>query len=167
MNILDREAFTIILGLIVLGSVGGAILYVNPYRSKPYTAIALLNENCRIGDYPRIVFNNSNIKLCLFIDNHLGYPALFRIDYRIAYPETPPNRSNPSTGILIDYLYLFVDKGENKTIKYNTYIRVNRSNIDHIYLIFTLWYLDPDTGEWRYTGRMVDLYVKIISNPLG
>ncbi len=167
MNLLDEEVFAVILAVVVVGSVFAIAMYLRPENPEPFTAIGLLNEECKIGDYPVEVFNDTSISLCIFVDNHLDEARLFEIRYKIADNTTIPTNTTPSPRPVVKRWDVFLDKYQNRTFRINipVYMYGNQTN-GRVALVFELWVLDPGTGEWQYTGRWVHLYVQVVPAPL-
>ncbi len=168
MNLLDEEVFAVLLAVIVVASVFSIAMILRPENPEPFTAIGLLNVNCKIGDYPDKVFNGDNITLCIFIDNHLDYAAMFEVRYKIADPNSLPTNETPSPKDTILSWNVLLNKYQNTTFKVEVPVNISLANASsRVALVFELWRLDPETREWVYTGRWVHLYVRVLESPLG
>ncbi|MCD6195873.1 MAG: DUF1616 domain-containing protein [Staphylothermus sp.] len=167
MNLLDEEVFAVILAIIVVGSVFSIAMIFRPENPEPFTAIGLLNENCKIGDYPSTVFNGDNVTLCIFIDNHLDHAALFEVRYKVSDPDHIPTNTTPSPNTTLVKWDVFLDKYDNTTFKVSVPVNVSITNASRIALVFELWVLDSSTRSLVYTGRWVHLYVRVLESPLG
>ena len=161
MNLLDDEVFAVIMAVIVVASVFAAVQLVKPGNPEPFTAIGLLNENCKIGDYPRIVFLGENLTLCLYLDNHQSEPALFRVKYKIALNTTDlPSNETPSPEKPVAEYEFFLPSLSNTTDKIELYIPENPGFIGReLILVLELYQLNPLNMTWIYTGRWVSLHV--------
>lgn len=167
MNLLDEEVFAVILALIVVGSIFSVAQLIRPNVTEPFTAIGLLNENCMIGDYPSKVFSGENITLCIFLYNHMGYPLLMQVRYKIGSNTTLPTNSTPSPVPTILIFDKLLDHGGNTTFLVEVPISVNESFVGkRIALIFELWFYDIDRDEWIYSGRWNHLYVEVLESPI-
>ena len=161
--ILDDEVLAVILALVVVGSVFASAEVLRPRVTEPFTALGLLNSELKIGDYPRTIVAGQNITLGIFVDNHMGYPIYYRVLFKVGDNETLPSPDNPSPMPVIRYWEGFLDHGENATFKVN--ITLYKPGVKKA-LIFELWIYDPESGEWRYTGRWNHLYVDIVEAPI-
>lgn len=167
MNLLDEEVFAVILALIVVGAVFSVAQLIRPNVTEPFTAIGLLNEDCMIGDYPSKVFRGENITLCIFLHNHMGYPLLMQVRYKIGSNTTLPTNSTPSPVPTILIFDKLLDHSKNSTFLVEVPISVNESFVDRrIALIFELWFYDIDRDEWIYSGRWNHLYVEVLESPI-
>ncbi len=161
--ILDEEVFAVIMAIIVVGSVFGIAQVLRPSVVEPFTAIGLLNEECKIGDYPEIVVAGENITLCIFVHNYMGYPIYYKVVYKIGTNETLPTQNTSSPEPPVMEWKGFLDHNENTTFK--VAITVDRPG-KKIALIFELWLYDPDKDTWVYSGRWVHLYVDVLEAPV-
>ena len=169
MDLLDDEVFAVIMAVVVVSSVFAAAQVLTPGNVEPFSAIGLLNQDCVIGDYPEEVYNGENVTLCLFVDNHLGHVALFRVVYKIGTNASLPTNSTPSPEASVSEWDFLLEDGENATQKVTVPVVVDLGgNVSRrVALIFELWYLDPSSGEWVYSGRWVHLYVTVKKQVLG
>jgi len=158
--VLDEEVFAIILAISIIASALGIALTLRPMVSEPFTAIGLLNEDCRIGEYPKRIVNGSSLRLCIYVANYLGYPAYFKIVYRIATNRSLPNTTTPSPKpILVEWRTVL---GNEEEKKFPTAVPVYRvGNETRIALVFELWVFDTDKNLWVYTGRWTHLYIDV------
>ncbi len=167
MNILDDEVFAVIMALVVVGSVFAVANIVRPEVTEPFTAIGLLNEECVIGDYPKNVFVGQNVSLCIFLHNHMGYPILAQVRFKIGTNDTIPTNTTPSPQPTITNFTFILGHDENITKKISVIIAANESMIGkRIALIFELWQYDTDRDTWVYTGRWTHLYVLLSEAPI-
>jgi len=160
--IFDDEVLAVVLALIVVGSVFGVAELLRPRVTEPFTALGLLNENLKIGDYPTKVVAGQNITLGIFVDNHMGYPIYYRVVFKIGTNTTLPTNSTESPMPPLESWEGFLDHGENATFL----IRIHVDEPGRKALIFELWTYDPEADEWVYTGRWNHLYVDVVEAPI-
>ncbi|MCC6053839.1 MAG: DUF1616 domain-containing protein [Thermosphaera sp.] len=158
--LLDEEVFAVILAVSIIASALGIALTLKPGNPEPFTAIGLLNEECKIGEYPEVVVNNSFIKLCIYLANYLGKPGYFRVVYRIALNETLPSNTTSSPENMVKEWRIMLGDGENKTFPINVPVYSLRGET-RVALVFELWVYDGSANTWTYTGRWNHLYVNI------
>lgn len=187
MNILNDEVFAVIMAIIVVGSVfSAAYIYrlqfyvtysisdegikalnikITEMPTESFTAIGLLNEECKIGEYPSIVFLNENLTLCIYVANYLGYPALLQVRYKIVYNLSDlPTNTSPSRAPVLRYINFILPNKEDYTTKISIPIAANPSYIGrNITLVFELWQFEPHNMSWIYSGRWVHLHVELRS----
>jgi len=158
--ILDEEVFAVILAVSIIASALGIALTLRPLNPEPFTAIGLLNEDCRIGEYPKTVLNGSVLKLCIYVANYLGEPAYLKVVYKIATNTTLPNTTRPSPQPVIMEWRLVLNNGEEKEFKVSVPVHM-LSNVTRVALVFELWQYSYAKGDWVYTGRWVHLYINV------
>jgi len=161
--IIDREVAAVIMALCIVGSVLGIAFVLRSSTLQPFIALALLNSHCVMGPYPRYVVLNTSIRLCIFIDNHLGEPIYWMVIYRIGTQSTLPTNTSPSSAPAIAVWHGILDNGKNITFRVSVPIKLPPSlvNASRIALIFELWIYEPGRG-WVYSGRWTHLYVEVI-----
>lgn len=163
MDLLDDEVFAVVMAVVVIGSVFAAAQVLAPRNPEPFSAIGLLNQDCVIGDYPTEAYEGDNLSLCLFVDNHLGHAALFRVVYKIGTNTSIPTNESPSPEAPIAEWEFLLEDGGNTTKKVVVPLIADLGGevSKRVALIFELWYLNPSTGGWEYTGRWVHLYLLV------
>ncbi len=165
MDLLDREVFTVITALVLIGSLIALFEMDLGWAREHYISISLLNERCLIGGYPVNAYVDTPVKLCIEVHNELGYPVYARIVYKIADNTTLPSREKPSPEKERTVYELLVDNGETRYLRVNISIPMEYAG-RRIAIVFELWIYDPETNEWVYTGRWTHLFVYVIEVPL-
>lgn len=160
--ILDDEVLAVILALVVVGSVFGVAQIMRPRVTEPFTALGLLNEDLKIGDYPTKIVAGQNITLGIFVHNYMGYPVYYKVVFKIGSNTTLPTNSTESPMPPIKSWSGFLDHDQNATFLIN--IQVDEPGRKA--LIFELWTYDPETDAWVYTGRWNHLYVDVVEAPI-
>ncbi len=166
MDLLDDEVFAVLTAIIVVASVFSAALLVKPSHTEPFSAIGLLDQNCKIGDYPDFVLIGENITLCIYISNHEGRPEAYMVKYKFTTPEDLPTNTTPSKAESMIDRMVILDDGRDTTIKQKVHIPYDPEMIgNNATLVFELWKYDTGTQKWVYTGRWVHLHVKVLGVP--
>ena len=162
--ILDEEVFAVLLAIVVIGSVLGAVLYLRSgFTGESFVALGLLNEKCKIGDYPSKVFENTNVTFCIYVYNHMNKPVYYRVVYKIGSNTTLPTNTTPSPNEVVMSWRGVLGNDENHTFTVNIPVYIPRNlSEDRLAMIFELWIYDTDRGEWRYTGIWNHHYVQVI-----
>ncbi|MFZ8794654.1 MAG: hypothetical protein ACO2O2_12335 [Acidilobaceae archaeon] len=95
--LLDDEVFAVLTAVVIVASVLGVAMVVrDELGGERFTAIGLLDENCRMGDYPRYAYLNQTLRLCLYIYNHMGKPVYWRVVYKVGDNTTLPTTNTTS-----------------------------------------------------------------------
>lgn len=161
MNLLDEEVFAVIIAISIVGSAIAIAQIVRPGLLESFQALGLLNEELKIGDYPKIVYPGQNLTLNIFIYNHRPYPILVQIRYKIGNSSTIPTRDRPSVEPVIKVFEFLVDTKENIVQRIDIPIAITKPS-NTVALIFELWIYDIDKREWVYTGVWNHVYVDIL-----
>lgn len=160
--LLDEEVFAVVLAVSVVASAVGIALVLGPGGSEAFTAIGLLNSECRIGEYPVKAYNGSTLHLCLFIYNHMGEAIYYRVAYKIAASQGDmPTNTTPSPRPVIAEWKGVLGDGWNETTRVEVPVAAP-SGSSRVALVFELWVYRQGEG-WVYTGRWVHLYVNVTS----
>lgn len=159
--ILDEEVFAVIIAISVVASTVGIAVVLRPDVVEPFTAIGLLDENCKIGKYPRTASNDSILRLCVFIANYMGKPVLYQVVYKIGDSETLPTNTTPSLRGRVLALMGVLGNKHNRTMLVDIPVFTDKSLPTTVALIFELWLYDTNTGTWVYTGRWAHLYLNV------
>jgi len=162
VNVLDAEVFAVIVAIAIVGSALGIAQVLRPEVVEPFTALGLLNENCVIGEYPEYVFAGREVELCVFVGNHMGYPILARVVYKLGTEADLPTNATPSSLRPLRNFTVLVPHGGNETFKARLPIPENPPEADRVAIILELWLYDPERGGWVYSGRWNHLYVRVV-----
>jgi len=163
VDLIDEEVFAVLLAVIVIGSVFAAAQEFK--RIEPFNAIGLLNEDCKIGDYPSFVLIGENLTLCIYIYNHMGKPEAFKVVHRFGDPSTLPTNTTPSAAQELWSRIVVLDHGREALIRVSVPIPYRPDLVGrNATLIFELWIYRPGEG-WIYTGRWVHLHVRVEGVP--
>jgi len=154
---LDEEVFAVILAITVVGSVF-AIAQIIPHSIEPFTAIGLLDAQCKIGEYPRHVIVGEPVTLCIFVDNHLGKVGLFQIRMKLGSKDNLPTNTTPLNSPTI--LSFSVVLGNNMNVTRKVTFTLNETGIN-VAIVFELWRYDTAVNDWVYDGKWVHLYVNV------
>lgn len=154
---LSDEVLAVVVAITVVGS-ALSIAATLPRGSEPFTALGLLNEEGRIGEYPSEVFVGERVRLRLFIANYMGYTALFMVQGKIGYGDIPTNEA-PLNSTPIMVKYIVVCNKCNATTPVEVVFDRPWTNQT---LVFELYIYDSGRGLWSYTGRYVFLRLNAV-----
>ena len=160
--IFNDEVFAVMLALITIGSIATAALYLKSDVPEPFIALGLLNENMKIGDYPKVIVEGENITLGVFVFNYMGYPLYYKVVFKVGDNNTIPTNSTPSPNPVVEYWEGFIEHNENATFPIN----ISLNEVGDKALIFELWIYDPESNDWVYSGRWNHLYVRVVEAPI-
>jgi len=159
--VLDEEVFAVVLALSIVASALGIALTLGPGNPEPFTAIGLLNEECKIGGYPATAVNGSGVRLCISVANHLGHPAYFKVVYKLATNESLPNSSSPSPEQAVMEWRAVLGDGEERLFLITAPVYTLRGEY-RVVLVFELWIYSTSGGGWSYTGRWNHHHISVV-----
>ncbi|MEM1623612.1 MAG: DUF1616 domain-containing protein [Sulfolobales archaeon] len=162
MNVLDEEVFAVVLAISVVGSVLASALVLRPEVVEPFTALGLLDSSCRIGEYPREVYPGEEVELCVYVYNHMGYPILAQVRYKVVEPEDLPTNTTPSRAPTFKSITVLVPHRREVLRKVKLVIPPDTPRGEKVALVLELWLYDVRTSEWTYSGRWNHLYVRVL-----
>lgn len=164
--ILDEEVFAVILALAIISSVIGIAMILRPEIPEPFSAIGLLNENCKIGRYPDSAIVNTSLNLCVSIVNYMGKPVYYKVVYKIGDKTTLPSNTTPSPVMPTQEWFAVLNNKENRSMPISIIVYADEPLPRTIALIFELWYYDAARSTWVYTGLWVHRYIKVYFAPV-
>jgi len=161
--ILDEEVLAVVIAILLIASIIG-VVFIWRSGGEGFTAIGLLNENCRIGYYPTNVVQGQNLTLCIFVYNHMNKPIIYKVIYKLVYNSSElPTNTTPSPNPEIASWVGALNNDANATFLVSVSVPRNESIVGgNISLVFELWLLDPVNKSWIYTGEWVNRWVRVV-----
>jgi len=157
--LIDDEVKAVVLAIIIVAGVFSIAQLVASERVvEPFSALGLLGPKMKIGDYPKNVLVNQTINLYLFVDNHEGRVMYYVIYAKLGNKSTVINENVSAAAPILDVYEVVLPHGANATIPVSLKISKPRTNAR---LIFEMWIYDPESGELRYHGRWVQLWINV------
>ena len=159
MNPADREVLAVITGLLIAGSAAGIISLFNHH--EPMEAVGLLDQDCRMLDYPEIVFPGETLNLCVMVINYNGRVEAYRVLYKFAQPPEAPTNETPLDSPALSEAILVVPSPGEASVAVQAPIPDWAEPGRNATLVFELYRLNTETMEWEYTGKYVYLRVEV------
>lgn len=154
---INDEVIAVILALITVSSIF-ALTVSFPRQREPFLAIGLLNEHCKIDYYPKYAVAGQPIRLCIFLANHLGEPALLKVVAKIGNSSMLPTNTAPlNTTPIYSFTVLLPDEANITKL-----VDVGINVTGRAALVFELWKYSIENHTWVYTGKWVHLYIRVI-----
>lgn len=159
--LLDQEVFAVIVAISIVASAIGIAMILRPDTPEPFSTIALLNENCKLGDLPKTTTVNTSLRLCIFISNYMGKPVFYKVIYRIGDRTNIPSRESPSTAPVYNEWLIVLNNKANATIPVDVMVIADPPLPRNVSLIFELWRFDVSASTWIYTGLWVHHFITV------
>lgn len=160
---IDEEVSAVALAVIVVigifsvsqGFLAGRVV-------EPFSEVAILGPNQKIGDYPKNLTAGENFNLYLYVGNHerkvMYYRVYAKLDDQLSViNETVPLDASP----IAQYETVL---SNNQTWLKPITLRIDESGTNYR-LVFELWVYEPDEGIFAYHGRWNQLWLNVTSSP--
>ena len=144
---LEKEVKTAIVGIYIIMLIS-ALSPTLPIQQSDYYSLALLNNQCKIGDYMITYYEGTMAHYCLFVANHSQDIKLFRVEIDV-------NISNYKSEEKVFVLL----PGENVTIPIEIYLPMSGN-----YTIQAKLYI-LEKGKWIFTNQEVNLTITVYAGP--
>ncbi|ABW02289.1 DUF1616 domain-containing protein [Caldivirga maquilingensis] len=148
----NEEVLAVVVAVIVVLVVFGVAITIIGGSHEPFSAIALLNSNMHIGNYPTVIAVGQPVHLYLFIYNHMNKLIWYVVKVYIMSNTTvePPLVLTP----IVTYQVILLN---NAT--YTAPLTFSLNSTGTYRVIAELWYYDPSNLTLTYTGNYVQLWI--------
>jgi uncharacterized membrane protein len=152
----------------VVGAVLAVILAVGVFSvsqpllagrvSEAFSELAVLGPGQKIGDYPRSLLVGEAFTLYLYVGNHEGRSAYYRVYVKLG------DRSgvvDENTSLAVEPMAFYdVVLEDNQTWLRPVTLSIGREGVD-LRLVFELWMYRPELGSFTYDGRWLQLWLNV------
>jgi uncharacterized membrane protein len=126
--------------------------------SEPFSELAILGPNMKIADYPKELRVNETFILYLYVGNHEGNVAYYRILVKLGNKSTFINETVPMDApIIASYERVLMD---NETWIQPVSLSINETGIN-LRLVFEMWIFDEAINGFKYHGRWNQLWLNV------
>jgi len=161
--LLDEEVSAVVLAVLVVAVIFGiSQSYFAGRVVEPFSAIALLGPEKKIGDYPREVLVGEEVKLYLYISNFEGKTAYYKVYVKLGNESTTVSNESPAQAPVIATYESILAHQEEKVMPVSLTIDKPMVNAK---LIFEMWILDEETMQFKYHGRYLQLWLNVTAPP--
>jgi len=146
------------IAIIIIISLALVYQYINPTFSEPYSELAVLGPNMKIGDYPKQVKVGDNFTLYLYVGNHEGHIMFYKVLVKLGNKQSIINSTHPMNATPIATYYFLLMNGKNETRKIILSMPYSGINIR---LVFELWAYSVNTDTFVYKGIWNHLWLNV------
>lgn len=159
---IDEEVQAVVLAVIVvIGAFSVSQAFLAGRVVEPFSELAILGPNQKIGDYPKNLTAGENFNLYLYIGNHEGKVMYYRVYVKLGNRSSIINENNPLDAPPIAH-YETILSNDQTWLKPIT-LHIDEPGINYR-LVFELWVYKPEEGIFTYHGRWNQLWLNITSS---
>jgi len=163
--VLDEEVLAVLTAIIIVMTAFAIIQTIYSGRIvEPFSALGLLNENSKIGDYPNQVIAGVPFKLNVFIQNEEGKTMYYKILVKTGNKTSIINSTIPLNAEPILEIRTVLPNNASQIIPVNITLYQQATNLR---LVFEMWILNETTQTFTYYGRWNQLWLNVTMPPTG
>ncbi|MGC9069155.1 MAG: DUF1616 domain-containing protein [Thermoprotei archaeon] len=157
--IFDEEVLAVIIAIVIVAAVLATTQIINSGRvTEPFSALGLLNQNAKIGDYPKEVIAGTSFQLNIYIENYEGKTMYYKILVKIGNKTSIINGTTPLNTQPILELRRVLPHNTSTIIPVNITLYQPTTNLR---LVFEMWILNETTQNFTYYGRWNQLWLNV------
>lgn len=149
----------IIAVIVVVGVFATSQLIFGERVVDPFSELAVLGPNMKIGDYPTEVFEDEPFNLYLYVGNQEGEVKYYSVLVKLGSASSTINASTFMDAPVLERFDLVLLSGENWTQPVSLNIDKPTTNLR---LTFELWVLDETL---LYDGRFCQIWMNVTERP--
>ncbi|MEM3437497.1 MAG: DUF1616 domain-containing protein [Nitrososphaerales archaeon] len=159
---IDEEVQAVVLAIIVvIGAFSVSQAFIAGRVVEPFSELAILGPNKKIGDYPKNLTVSENFNLYLYIGNHEGKVMYYRVYVKLGNQSSIINESTPLNTPPIAYYETIL--ANNQTWLKSITLHIDEPGINYR-LVFELWVYRPEEGIFTYHERWCQLWLNVTSS---
>ena len=163
-RVFSEEVGAVIMAIIIVASTFAIAQVLQMGRVvEPFSALGTLGPRKKIGDYPREVVVGERIRLWIYVENHMGYPAYFRVLVKLGNRNTPLTANGFSAPVILSRERILL---HNSSWLFPIDFAVEKEGVNYR-LIVELWIYNRTTGTFTFTGRWNQIWFNVTRPALG
>lgn len=156
---IDEEITGVVLAIVVvIGGLAVVPTLVAGRVAEPFSELGLLGPNQKIGGYPKSLLTGEKFTLYLYVGNHEGRVAYYRV-----YAKLGDRASTVNENVSLDampFAYYDVVLLDNQTWLQPISVQVDEPGVNRR-LVFELWRYRGELGSFVYDGRWTQLWINV------
>ena len=157
--IIDDEVKAVSLAVIVVVGVftasqallGGRVV-------EPFSELAVLGSNMKIGDYPGEILTGEAFKLYLYVGNHEGKTMYYSVLVKLGDSSTPVNETRPMQVPIMAKFERVLLNGENWTRPLT--LSIDEEGVGQR-VVLELWTYDGSVNDVNYSGQWNQIWINV------
>jgi uncharacterized membrane protein len=157
--LIDEEVMAVVLAVIIVVAIfAGSQLFFAGGVVEPFSELAILGPEMKIGDYPGEVVAEEAFTLYLHVGNHEGRVLYYAVMIKLGNQTTPVSSEEPMpVPVLSKYEVILLHGGNwTKPITLN----VTQPGVNYR-LVFELWVYDEAVRSFSYVGHWCQLWLNV------
>jgi uncharacterized membrane protein len=161
--VLDDEVLAVLAAIVIVSSVvaGVQVLYAGRVV-EPFSELAILGPEGKIGNYPKEVVAGSPFTIVVYVGNHEGRTVYYEVLVKLGNKSSVVNETVPLTAELIAELRTVLSHNSSVTFPINLTLREPGTRLR---LVFELWAFDEAAQEFKYRGIWNQLWLNVTGQP--
>jgi len=162
--ILNEEVLAVLAAIVIVASVIAGVQAFNAGRVvEPFSELGLLGPGRKIGDYPREVVAGLPFTLNIYVGNHEGKTAYYKVLVKVGDNSSLINESTPLSAEPITEVRAVLTHNSSQTIPVNITLYEPATRLR---LVFEMWVFNETAGLFSYHGRWNQLWLNVTKPPL-
>ncbi len=163
--ILNEEVLAVLAAIVLVSAVIAWVQVLNAGRVvEPFSELGLLGPGGKIGGYPKEVVAGSPSTLNVYIGNHEGKTAYYRVLVKLGDSSAVINETTPLSAEPIMEVRAVLTHNSSQTIPVNITLYEPATRVR---LVFEMWMFNETAGAFSYHGRWNQLWLNVTKPPLG
>lgn len=156
---IDEEVTAAVLAIIAVAAVfaGSQFLYAGGV-TEPFSELAVLGPNMKVGDYPKGLMTDENFTLYLYVRNYESHTCYYQVLVKLGNKATQISNEGPMDVESVARYEVILPHGGSGTRLVN--LSTAEPGINKR-LVFELWIYKTDIHEFEYNGRWCQLWLNI------
>jgi hypothetical protein len=162
--ILNEEVLAVLAAIVLVSAVIAGVQVFNAGRVvEPFSELGLLGPGGKIGDYPKTVVAGSPFTLNIYVGNHEGKTAYYKVLVKLGDNSSTINETTPLSAEPIMEVRAVLSHNSSQTIPVNITLYEPATRLR---LVFEMWIFNETTGAFSYLGRWNQLWLNVTQPPL-
>jgi len=162
--VLNEEVLAVLAAIVLVAAVLAGVQVLNAGRVvEPFSELGLLGPEGKIGGYPKEVVAGSLFTLKVYVGNHEGKTAYYRILVKLGDISTAINETTSLSAEPITDVRAVLTHNSSQVIPVNITLYEPATRLR---LVFEMWVFNETAGAFTYHGRWNQLWLNVTKPPL-
>jgi len=161
--VLDDEVLAVLTAIVLVSSIvaGVQVLYAGRVV-EPFSELAILGPEGKIGNYPKEVVAGSPFTLVVYVGDREGRAVYYKVLVKLGDRSSIVNETTPLMAEPITELRAVLSHNSSTTLLINLTLCEPGTRLK---LVFELWTFDEATREFKYRGIWNQLWLNVTGQP--
>jgi len=152
-----------IVAIILIGVMASITIYPILAENKvvePFSELGILGPKMKLGDYPTNIFVGEDIHLYLYVGNHEGRAKYYEVQVKLGDKDMNVSDTTPLNAPKLATYDFVLPTESNQTFPIT--LSISKAGLNQR-LVFEMWTLSSETGEFVYHQRWNQLWLNVTS----